>query len=714
MPVRPCLSVLLLFTLVSTAAAQNQKSDSIFALLIKHPSQDTARARLLCEYSASCYPGTPDSAFKYGELGYQLSYKLNYAYGLMRCLNLRAIKAWSGNQLQEALAIYRQAYVYALAANDQVFQGKVLSNIGMLYRSMGSTDSAQLYLKRALAMAVKLGDSKLEGRCLNEIGTLSGIQGHYVQSVQYLLQALRIWEKLGLLRELTSCHIQLGNFYCFTKDFNKSKAEYMQAKILNDSLKEARFKADIFHNLGLLYLDVKKDQDSARIFLLEAYDLANQIKAVDIILTTTLNLGNICFNKKDYPTALKYFLESAASPRLQGRLLEQTAVFVNLGTVYMRLGNLGESEKFLRRGMSIARKNGFLEFQQKAGESMAALAVKQGRLKQAYEYLRSAADLTDSISGMEIRNQVADAGFRYELEKMETQNSLLVKQNELQEQVILRQRLIVGGSIFVVLLIMVLLLIIFRSRVKLKKLNTRLDEQNKELLNLNHTKDKFFSIIAHDLKSPFNALMGLLTELDESYDEFDEPMRRQIISNLKKSSFNTYNLLVNLLDWANAQKGNFVNNAKNAGLSDIVDEVFGILQTRAEMKSLQLINDVSKEIAVHADPNLLSSVLINMVNNGIKFTPVTGKIRVYAVPEGGMMKVFVEDTGIGIPEKEIEKLFRIDSSFKRQGTEKEPGTGLGLILCKEHVDLIGGEISVSSVEGKGTTFCFTVPCKVKE
>jgi signal transduction histidine kinase len=181
-----------------------------------------------------------------------------------------------------------------------------------------------------------------------------------------------------------------------------------------------------------------------------------------------------------------------------------------------------------------------------------------------------------------------------------------------------------------------------------------------------------------------------------------------MIHSLRRTSHNTYNLLENLLDWSRIHRGTIAYEPQDIALREIVDHVFRILESRAATKSQSLINEVEPKTTVYTDKNIVSALLINMVNNGIKFTPQNGSVRVFTLPQNEKLKICVEDTGMGIEEEDIPKLFRIDVSCQRKGTENEPGTGLGLIMCKEYLNLMGETISVSSRVGQGTTISFTV------
>ncbi len=702
------LTLFLLFP-ISQAEAQNPKADSLFRLIRQHPAQDSVHARLLFEYATACFFVAPDSTCKYAGLGVQLSQRIKYEYGMMRSLNLMGSYYWKQGQLDKSLDLYRQALVVVQKIKNRDFELKIQSNIGLIFYSLGVPDSALKHMEISLNSARLAGNEEMQAKILSDMGSAFGLKGDYLQSIRCLLQALAVDEKRGSLNDMAITHIRLGNTYSKLNNFKLSRKEYLAAGTLNDSLKNERYELDVNHNLGLLYSRVKQNHDSARYYFKLAYDLAEKIHAEDVIITINVNLGNICYEEKNYPKAMEYYQRAFQSPNITNRIYEQTAVMVNLGKVYLGMGNLREAERFLKDGLALAEKNLFPEFQKNACLELSALASKQNKYKQAYDYLQKAFELNDSIAGKELKEQVAEVQVNYELEKKEAQNRLLVKENEIQEQIIFRQKMMFSASLIIILLIVVLLFVILRSRNKQKALILKLDEQNRDLSGLNQTKDKFFSIVAHDLKSPFNALMGLLTELDESWGDHDESERRRIIHLLKQSSFNTYNLLVNLLDWARTQREQIQNRAEMVSLAAIVNEVFASLETRATMKSQTLINEVPPDQQVFADPQILRSLLINLVNNGIKFTPVTGRIRVFAFRAANVLQVCVEDSGIGIPENEIAALFRIDSSFKRWGTEKEEGTGLGLVMCKEYIKILGGEITVKSTEGQGTTMIITIP-----
>ena len=237
-------------------------------------------------------------------------------------------------------------------------------------------------------------------------------------------------------------------------------------------------------------------------------------------------------------------------------------------------------------------------------------------------------------------------------------------------------------------------------------------EQKEELAKTNAEKDRFFSIIAHDLKNPFAGLIGSLKVLLEEGENLESEDRQEYVKELLESSENVYDLLENLLEWTRLQRGNLTLNRDPFQLSMLSWNIVSILNAQASIKNIKLVNEVEDGFEVNADPMMISTIIRNLMSNSIKFTPEKGEVSVGAVETKGspdFITVYVRDNGVGIPKNKVDKLFKIDEAVSSEGTNNEKGTGLGLILCKEFAELNGGKIWVESEEGKGTTFFFTVP-----
>ncbi len=237
---------------------------------------------------------------------------------------------------------------------------------------------------------------------------------------------------------------------------------------------------------------------------------------------------------------------------------------------------------------------------------------------------------------------------------------------------------------------------------------TRLKSTEQQLQKLVATKDKFFSIIAHDLKNPFHSIMGLSELLKSDQASFSREKIKELHTHLYKVAHQGYQLLTNLLDWARAQTGRLDFRFESVKLYDLVEESFDLVSSTAQNKKIDMENLVEEDLLIWADRNTIKTVIRNLVSNAVKYTSSDGYVRVYTQQFNGWVEVFVEDNGVGISPENIDKLFRIDTNFTTKGTDEEGGTGLGLILCKEFVEKNGGQLSVDSVLGDGSTFSFKV------
>ena len=244
---------------------------------------------------------------------------------------------------------------------------------------------------------------------------------------------------------------------------------------------------------------------------------------------------------------------------------------------------------------------------------------------------------------------------------------------------------------------------------KRKKFEEQLIKYTEELKLLNASKDKFFSIISHDLRSPFNSLLGLTEYISQFYDEMTPQEIKSSISSIYNSSKQVYSLILNLLEWSMIQSGRITVDKSVINLSELGTEIRELYKETANQKQLEFIININEEILVYADKYMIDTIIRNFVSNSVKFTDPGGKIIVKGIINGDNAEVSVTDTGIGISQENQKNLFRIDKQFRRDGTANEKGTGLGLILCEEFIEKNNGVLWVESEEGKGSRFSFTVP-----
>ncbi|MCK9211395.1 MAG: ABC transporter substrate-binding protein [Ignavibacteriaceae bacterium] len=246
-----------------------------------------------------------------------------------------------------------------------------------------------------------------------------------------------------------------------------------------------------------------------------------------------------------------------------------------------------------------------------------------------------------------------------------------------------------------------------------KKKEEELRQFAEELKNLNANKDKLFSIIAHDLRSPFFALLGLGEILSNEIDSLTKDEIKKFSTDLYNAIYTQFKFLENILEWARLQLGKIDFNPSKVNLYNNIVVVFNRLAGVAERKNIRLINEVDETVMVYSDENVLQSILHNLISNGIKFTRENGEIKISSIQKDSFINIIVRDNGVGIKQEDLPKLFAIDQQYSQKGTANERGTGLGLVICKELVEKHGGKIWVESEAGKGTIFTFSIPISEK-
>lgn len=278
-------------------------------------------------------------------------------------------------------------------------------------------------------------------------------------------------------------------------------------------------------------------------------------------------------------------------------------------------------------------------------------------------------------------------------------------------------------KILIILVIALIVISLYVVRIRIinnqkKELELKVAEKTKELkmandeLTLsNSTKDKFFSIIAHDLKSPFNSLLGFSDLLVEDWADMEDSKRLELVKVMHKTQEETFQLLSNLLDWSRLQRNKLYWQPESIDLHKIIEQTNSHIQSIAQQKGITILVAVKLGTMVYVDKEMIGTILRNLIVNAIKFSERQGRIMIHAIAKGNgnMVKCCVEDSGVGMDENTVKHLFDIKKNESTLGTRGEKGTGLGLILCKELIQINKGEITVESKTGQGSTFCITLP-----
>jgi signal transduction histidine kinase len=391
-----------------------------------------------------------------------------------------------------------------------------------------------------------------------------------------------------------------------------------------------------------------------------------------------------------------------------------------MGEVLIHLEKYNEALGKIDTAINLAKEVQSKEYRDESYRLFSLLYERMGNFDKALQYHKLHTKLNDTIFSREKQNRISEIQIKYETEKKEKEIELLKEAHELKVK---RQRTIIISIIIVIAMLLIVVGLIynqFRLKKKntkilqekndqLEKTNKKLKESEQNLRELNATKDKFFSIISHDLKNPFQALFGFAEAMYNNISQFNTEEIKEYSKAIYESSQNLYNLLENLLQWSRSQLGSIQLSPQKLDINDSLNDIINLLSINAEEKDIDLNNKLAEETTAFVDENVFSTVMRNLLNNSIKFTEKGGKVDIYSRLENSHVVISVSDTGQGISEENMDKLFRIDKNLSTKGTHNEPGTGLGLILCKELIEKSDGKIWVKSKEGKGSVFEFSLP-----
>jgi len=595
-----------------------------------------------------------------------------------------------------ALQAGQEAYKIAVKVDDKTLQAKSLNFIGVVHRNLGSYDKSITLYKRALSLAEEANDSVEIAYSYNNIGGIYRLEGNHKHALEYILKALAVFEKLKDKVGMAYCTVNVGLIYRRQQNYIKA-LEYLNRTLsIRNEINDRSGKAQALDLIAEVYFD-QEDIERALYYFMESekeYSALNDKKGLASVWG---GIGGVYYRKKDYSKAITYRQRALVMSNKIGYIEGEITNYNNLGLIYAKMGSFSKADQNFNAALKIAANTKEIYSQLECYKSVAQYYEIKKDFKSALFYSNKYQQLKDSVSNEENIAFVAEIESNYKAVKVEKENAMLLKDVMFEK----RQK-----NYWVIISFLVVLLAVFiYIRYHSKKIT------NQKLRELNAMKDKFFGIIAHDLRNPFSAIFGYTNILLHEFESLDDEEKKKLISSIDDSGRQTYKLLENLLYWSRSQTGRMDFNPKQLNLKEIILEVFFILESSARYKNITLYTDAEENVTALGDEDMIKTVLRNLVANGIKFTTHGGKISVLLKSNDKNVEITVEDTGVGFSKEIKEKLFQIDNVSTSLGTNGEKGTGLGLILCKEFVEKNRGKIWAESEIGKGSKFIFTIPTK---
>lgn len=679
------LALLVLLTGFNKSYAQGQDYVDSLLLRIENTQDDSLK---IDWYNQLAYYGDADSSlvFPNARKAIELSQKISFHQGEVAALGNLGWTYMRIGLYQEGLKHWNQALDLAKEKNFTKGQAQALNGIGIIYESQGLYYRAiNAYIESLKALEASSGDKANHSPVLSNIGVIYMNQGDFPKALQYFNKALVIDHEYGNAQGEAQVLNNMANTYSLQKKYHMALDHYQEALILKDSLGEPIDIASTRDNMGLVYYYLE-DYEKATAHCLQALDVYKQYQLRDKYAFPLTHLGMI--------------------KNAQGKYLEAKAI--------------------LQEALSYSEAIGQAMIYSAATEALANSFNGLGEHQMAFEAYKKYRSIKDSLENNHLIKETTqlEANYRFEKEKDSIRMANVTEKLMLEKEIsngAERQKLSYVALALSAALIIILIWF-FRSK---SKINQRLKQQqedlqaiketlelkNLELEDLNRLKNRIFSIIAHDLKSPIQSLQGLMM-LYKIDDELKGDELRSIMNRLSDNVDGISVLLDNLLQWSKLQmEGSFSLNPESLKPGPYLNETCDLLAETALRKEIETRCPDSEEDfpEICIDPDLLRFVFRNLLVNAYKYSQQGGLVVVsHETIDNSYLKISVQDFGLGMDKETRESLFKGFVSSK-EGTNSESGTGLGLMLCHQFISDSNGEMGVDSILGAGSTFWFTAP-----
>lgn len=725
----------ILSVIIINVSAQTTKADSLENLLKSYTENDTCRVNLMNDFAGEILRLDQDKSLNYTKQAYELAKLLNYTKGQAQSLYNSALICFYKSDFEKSLDDFQKSRnAYKIIGHEKK-EAVCLKYIGILYEFKGDYKLSLESYGKAVEINSKIGNKQGKANCLHNIGIVYYIQGNFSKSLEYYQKSLKINEELGSKLHIANCLNNIGSIYYERADYNSAFPYYKKSYEISKEIEYKQGEARGLNNMGEVYR-LQKKRNLAVTYYQKSLKIKEEIADKNGLARTFNNIGRVYYSQEKYNLAYDLFRKALkTSKEINDKLLILDS-YANLGKFYLKTQNFKKALDYTQKSSLIANQLENLSQKKRIYLQISEIYTATKNYKKALENYIQYKNLNDSIFNEKNVKELTRLESRYEFEKekqaikLEQERKEAIMAEKSKHQSILNKVLIL-----VFILMTALVLITLRGFIQkrnanniLRKQKEQIEESNEKLIlrkgeiqnfafeleKANKTKDKFFSIIAHDLKNPFNALIGFTDYLLENHTILDDKERETYIKTINNSSTKTLKLLENLLTWARAQTGKIKFTTEIFNLSVLIEDTMSLIEESALNKQINIKLIKEEDLLVKADKNMIDTVIRNLVLNAIKFTNKGGNIIVQTQMIEGennqkIAKVSVKDNGVGVSPEIQSKLFKITENITTKGTEEESGTGLGLILCKEFIEMHKGEIWVESDLGKGSTFMFTIP-----
>lgn len=664
--------------------------------------------------------GTTKQALEFYLKAYNLALKGKFQLEMCKA-NIEIGKVYYNWGQYDTSLIYFNA-AKNIAGNNNALQlySVSLTYIGKYYRVKGNFKQAMAFFQEALEIARQINDYKQIAFTLNTEGKYYIGEGNLTAALQCYQEAYNVSEKTNDKLLIADVCNHLGGLYLLTDQYEKSLEFHRKALSFRDNMNNPEGMAKSYNNIGKAYLELN-NPDSALTYFKRSFEFCNKTGYKKGLIKALTNMGKVYFMKNNAFKSEQLLLQAFKISKKAGYDLGLAESSQVLGSLYNTYATPEKALPFYETSLNYLKNLNYDELMRANYKGLYECYNAKGDYKKALHYHELLLETEKKLLNVENNRQLTILQITFNTERREKDNQVLRKDNELKAMTIKRK------STFMWLIIVLLISSVFfclfiynrfyskiKANQKLEELNDKITIQNKALeklnkeLNLaNDEKDKLFSIIAHELRNPLYWFQNLAEVLSKNFQTMKPEKIQKSLLSLDESAKNAFHLMDNLLHWSRSRLNRITPKMTFFSLISLVSESLKMYETIIHYKEINLVVTIPDSIEVYADFDLLSCVIRNLISNAIKYTPARGIIKIGCTIGIQFVTVIVCDTGTGIVSKNINDILKRNSQFSKPGLMQEKGSGIGLKLCKEFVELNGGEIWVTNNDEKGTRFMFT-------
>jgi signal transduction histidine kinase len=557
------------------------------------------------------------------------------------------------------------------------------------------------YAEIAFKLADKIGEDKYRGASKLRIGITYKKLGDLGKAAKEIHQALTYYENIDYTAGKLQAYSKLAIILIAQNEYNEA-LEYME-RVSSEYLQMGAFirYATNILNIGELYR-LNKNYKEAKKYSLEALNIFKEKEHQTGVGYALGNIGLIYLAQDSLQKAIVNLNQSIAILEPLGDNYSTSVYYEGLAQVYQKQKNYPKALVPANKSLQLAQTDGLIEQIRDANLRLSEIYSDTKQFEQAHQFYKEYIVFRDSLVNEKNIREIANMRRQYEVAQKQAEVDELNRQQEYMFNLQIFQ-----AAVVILLLIVVFVLAKYYRRKKAD--NKKLEQQQTELKKLNATKDKFFSIISHDLRSPVSSFHSFLDIIDDFLKLGNIENLKRLSKELKRSTKYILELMDNLLSWSLSQKGELPFSPQPCNVNQAVEKVHGLLGKSAELKKIKLSFDLDEKLHVFADEHMFQSILRNLTSNALKFTPEGGEITISASRNNGNVSIVVADTGVGMTEDKIGHLFNLNGNKSTYGTKNEKGMGLGLRLVAEFIEINKGKINVESEVGKGTRMVVKLP-----